>query len=43
MSDVIALQGARDIPISDINAFFAAFAAAPTAENDRQVLEPPRR
>ena len=31
MSDVIALQGAHDIPVDDINAFFAAFAAEATA------------
>ncbi len=41
MSDVIALQGAHDIPVDDINAFFAAFAAEATAEGDIRSLAPP--
>ncbi len=41
MSDVIALHGARDIPVNDIGAFFAAFAAEATAEGGMRSLEPP--
>ena len=32
MSDVIAIQGEHELPVDDINAFFAAFAARETHE-----------
>ena len=43
MFDLIEVQGTRDVPIDDVRAFFAGFAAESMAENVMPSLEPPDR
>lgn len=41
MSDVIVLQGARELLVDDVQGFFAAFAADLAGDSDLQSLGPP--